>query len=128
VNLDPLKTKQLHKGLAQLCEEGVAQFFVRREDRRQIVGTVGALQFEVIQYRLEHEYKAKCRFDALNYVKACWLESSDKDVLEAFVEARRGQIALDKDERYVYLAETQWSLDREIRENPGVGFCFTSEG
>ncbi|MCP4051425.1 MAG: peptide chain release factor 3 [bacterium] len=127
VNLDPLKSKQLNKGLAQLCEEGVAQFFIKLNDTRKIIGTVGALQFEVIQHRLEHEYGAKCRFDNLNYVKAAWLICKDKGKLEKFIQSRKNQIAKDKDENYIYLAETRWSLDREIKENPDIIFHNTSE-
>ncbi len=126
VNLNPLKTKQLHKGLDQLCEEGVAQVFTMI-DGRKIVGTVGALQFEVIQYRLDHEYGAQCRFDQLNFIKACWLESDNTLKLNEFVRLRQGQIARDKDERYVYLAETKWSLEREIKENTELVFHTTSE-
>jgi len=126
VNLNPLKTKQLHKGLDQLCEEGVAQVFTML-DGRKIVGTVGALQFEVIQYRLDHEYGAQCRFDQLNFIKACWLESDNGAKLADFVRLRQMQIAKDKDDRHVYLAETRWSLDREIKENPEIAFHTTSE-
>ena len=60
VNNDPMKSKQLEKGIKQLTDEGVAQLFIRDAGKRKIVGTVGELQFEVIQYRLEHEYGAKC--------------------------------------------------------------------
>ena len=56
VNMDPMKSKQLNKGINQLCEEGVAQLFIRDIDNKLMVGTVGVLQFDVIQYRLEHEY------------------------------------------------------------------------
>ena len=69
VNEDPMKTKQLNKGLEQLCEEGVAQLFTRPDGAQRIVGTVGALQFEVIQYRLSNEYGAKCRFEEMNFAK-----------------------------------------------------------
>ena len=127
VNLDPLKTKQLTKGLEQLCEEGVAQFFVRVSDGQKIVGTVGALQFEVIQYRLDNEYRAKCRFEQLNFIRACWLTSTNEKILDDFISKRKSQIAQDKDGVYVYLAETQWSLDREIQENPDITFHFSSE-
>ncbi len=127
VNTNPLKLKQLQKGLEQLCEEGVAQLFTTVLDQRRIVGVVGALQFEVIQYRLEHEYGAQCRFDTLSFAKACWLQSSENQVLEAFVKSRQSQMATDKDGQYVYLAETRWSLEREIRENPKISFLSTSE-
>jgi len=127
VNLDPMKTKQLNKGLEQLCEEGVAQVFSKLNSPSRIVGTVGSLQFDVITFRLEHEYKAKCRFDPLNYFKACWLISKDPLILEKFVKKRHAQIAKDVKGRLVYLAETKWSLNREIKENPELIFHFTSE-
>lgn len=126
VNLEPLKTKQLEKGLAQLCEEGVAQLFYKLNDTQKIVGVVGQLQFEVIQYRLEHEYGAKCRFDNLNFIRACWLEGSDDDIA-AFAKTRHHQIAKDVNGTVVYLAETQWSLDREIKEHPELTFHFSYE-
>lgn len=127
INLNPLKTKQLQKGLEQLSEEGVAQFFTRHNTTERIVGTVGALQFEVIQYRLDHEYGAQCRFDPVDYIRACWLEAEDPKVLDAFVRTRANQIARDKDGRFVYLAETRWSLEREMKEHPDIAFHFTSE-
>lgn len=127
VNEDPMKTKQLEKGLKQLCEEGVAQLFLRKYDGRKIVGVVGQLQFEVIQHRLSAEYGAKCRFEPLNFVKACWLEEIEDGALSAFGAARGSQIATDKDGRVCYLAETQWSLDREIKETPGLRFLMSSE-
>ena len=127
VNLDPLKTKQLNKGLEQLCEEGVAQLFTKISDNQKVVGTVGVLQFEVIQYRLDGEYRAQCRFDPLNFIRACWLTSDNQAVLDDFIEKRRSQIAEDKDKNIVYLAETQWSLDREIQDNPEITFHFSSE-
>jgi peptide chain release factor 3 len=105
----------------------VAQFFKKINDAHIIVGTVGVLQFDVIQYRLEHEYGAICRFDALGYVKACWLESDKQDILNSFIKKRANQIAQDKDGKYIYLAETRWSLDREIKENPEINFHSTSE-
>ena len=69
-NVDPLKSKQLSKGIDQLMDEGVAQLFVLELNGRKVIGTVGALQFEVIQYRLEHEYTAKCSYENLNVYKA----------------------------------------------------------
>ncbi|RLD82972.1 MAG: peptide chain release factor 3, partial [Bacteroidetes bacterium] len=73
-NADPMKSKQLAKGLDQLMDEGVAQLFTLGLNGRKVIGTVGALQFEVIQYRLEHEYGAKCTYENLNVHKACWVE------------------------------------------------------
>jgi peptide chain release factor 3 len=126
VNLDPLKTKQLNKGLEQLCEEGVAQLFNKLNDTRKIIGVVGQLQFEVIQYRLEFEYGAKCRFDSLNFQKACWIEA-DEATLKDFTRTRQHQMATDANGKTVFLTETQWSLDREVQENPDITFHFSSE-
>jgi peptide chain release factor 3 len=127
VNLDPMKSKQLNKGLAQLCEEGVAQLFYRHSDGQIMVGTVGALQFEVIQYRLENEYKATCRFDALPYTKATWMSSETTHALEHFISRRKSQIAKDIHGEWVFLTETQWSLEREIKEQADITFHFSSE-
>ena len=127
INLDPMKSKQLNKGLQQLCEEGVAQLFTRDIDGKSMVGTVGVLQFDVIQHRLENEYMATCRFDNLSYTKACWITSESPTVLEDFIRRRKGQIAKDKDERTVFLTETRWSLEREINEHPDITFHTSAE-
>lgn len=127
VNTDPMKTKQLEKGITQLTDEGVAQLFIQHGGNRKIVGTVGELQFEVIQYRLEHEYGASCRFNALNVYKACWITSDKKDKLDELVRFRQHQIATDKDGNLVYLADSQWMLDQMIKNHPDVEFHFTSE-
>lgn len=126
INYDPLRYKQLKKGLVQLCEEGVAQVFTRHLDQKQIVGTVGHLQFDVIAYRLENEYGTKCQFSSLDFIIAAWIDC-DKATLEDFIQSRRDQIAYDKDNHPVYLAKTKWSLEREIQENPSITFRFTSE-
>lgn len=70
-NADPLKSKQLEKGVDQLMDEGVAQLFTLEMNGRKVIGTVGALQYEVIQYRLEHEYGAKCTYENFPAFKAC---------------------------------------------------------
>lgn len=79
-----MKQKQLAKGIDQLMDEGVAQLFINQFNGRKIIGTVGQLQFEVIQYRLENEYNAKCRWEPISLYKACWVESDDPEELEAF--------------------------------------------
>tara|TARA_Y100001970_G_scaffold48106_1_gene60911 strand:- start:8811 stop:10385 length:1575 start_codon:yes stop_codon:yes gene_type:complete len=127
INEDPLKTKQLNKGIQHLCEEGVAQLFTNITDNRKIIGVVGLLQFEVIEYRLKNEYNASCRFADINYNKAVWISSDNKQDLETFIQNNKNQIALDMDNQTVYLSETQWSLDREIKENPSIQFRFSSE-
>lgn len=79
-----MKSKQLAKGIDQLMDEGVAQLFVNQFNNRKIIGTVGALQFEVIEYRLLHEYGAACRWENINLYKACWIEALDYKELEDF--------------------------------------------
>ena len=94
---------------------------------RKIVGTVGELQYEVIQYRLEHEYGAKCRFDHRDISKACWITAEDPKKLAEFVRLKGQNIAQDKDENYVFLAESDWILRMNIQNNPDIEFHFTSE-
>lgn len=125
-NLDPLKSKQLEKGISQLMDEGVAQMFIQQPGNRKIVGTVGQLQFEVIAYRLEHEYGAKCRFVPKNYYKACWLTSDNDEQLAAFIRAKANYMATDKDDNYVFMAETQFLLQMAQKDYPEIQFHFTS--
>lgn len=84
VNKDPMKTKQLEKGVSQLMDEGVAQLFTQFGGNKKIIGCVGDLQFEVIQYRLLQEYGAACEFRTLPFYKACWLTCEDTKKLEEF--------------------------------------------
>lgn len=79
-----MKAKQLDKGIRQLMDEGVAQMFTNSFNGRKLIGTVGQLQFEVIQYRLLHEYGAQCRWEPISLYKACWIQSDDEQALEAF--------------------------------------------
>lgn len=126
-NADPMKSKQLAKGLDQLMDEGVAQLFTKKNTGRKIIGTVGALQFEVIQYRLANEYGAKCSYEPINMYKACWVSCDDPKVLDEFVNRRRNELTLDKDGRLVYMAESSWGLKTVQENHPGVEFHFTSE-
>ncbi|WP_107038049.1 peptide chain release factor 3 [Brumimicrobium mesophilum] len=126
-NDDPMKSKQLEKGIRQLMDEGVAQMFIQEPGSRKIVGTVGQLQFEVILYRLLHEYGAKCSFTPLNYHKACWITSDKPAEIEKFTRAKVGSIAKDKDENLVFLAETSFLLEMAERDYPEITFHKTSE-
>ena len=126
VNKDPMKTKQLEKGLMQLTDEGVAQLFTQFGGNKKIIGCVGELQFEVIQYRLLHEYGASAEFRALPYYKACWVSSSDPKKLEEFMRFKNN-VAEDKDGHPVYLAQSEWFLNTERTNNPDIEFHFTSE-
>jgi peptide chain release factor 3 len=127
VNTDPMKSKQLQKGLEQLTDEGVAQLFTRKVDGRKILGTVGALQFEVIQFRLKAEYNASCMFEQYNMHKACWIDCDDKKKLQAFIEDKASYIAYDKEERPVFLAESAWLLQMAQEKNSDIKFYFKSE-
>lgn len=126
INLDPMKTKQLQKGLEQLTDEGVAQLFRSYHGSRDIVGTVGELQFEVIQYRLEHEYGAKCRMAPVNYHKACWM-TGDAKKIEEFIKYKSNNVFFDKDQNKVFMAESSWLLDVAIKDYPDITFHTTSE-
>ena len=105
-NDDPMKAKQLNKG---------------------IIGTVGQLQFEVIQYRLENEYNAKCRWEPVHLYKACWIESDDEKELEAFKKRKYQYMAKDKDGRDVFLADSGYVLQMAQQDFEHIKFHFTSE-
>ena len=126
-NADPMKTKQLNKGIEQLMDEGVAQLFVNQFNNRKIIGTVGQLQFEVIQYRLEHEYNAKCRWEPLSLYKACWIESDDEAQLEAFKKRKYQYMAKDREGRDVFLADSNYVLQMAQQAFEHIQFHFTSE-
>jgi peptide chain release factor 3 len=127
VNKDPMKTKQLEKGVQQLTDEGVAQLFTQHGGNKKIIGCVGELQFEVIQYRLLQEYGAACEFRTLPFYKACWLTCDDAKKLDDFLRFKQQNSALDKDDNPVYLAQSEWFLNTEISNNPGITFHFTNE-
>ncbi len=126
-NADPMKFKQLAKGVDQLMDEGVAQLFTSKMNGRKIIGTVGALQFEVIEYRLEHEYGAKCRYEPIQIHKACWIESDNREQLEDFRKRKYNNMALDKRGREVFLADTSYALSLAMEKFPDIKFHFTSE-
>ena len=126
-NDDPMKSKQFAKGLEQLMNEGVAQLFVNQFNGRRIVGTVGQLQFEVIQYRLEHEYNAKCRWEPVHLYKACWIEAENNDELDNFKKRKYQYMAKDIEDRDVFLADSGYVLSMAQEDFKGIKFHFTSE-
>tara|TARA_B110000196_G_scaffold172181_1_gene147828 strand:- start:3335 stop:4936 length:1602 start_codon:yes stop_codon:yes gene_type:complete len=128
-NLDPMKSKQLAKGIDQLMDEGVAQLFILEMNGRKVIGTVGALQFEVIQYRLEHEYGAKCSYENLNIHKACWVESLSKknDEFNEFKKLKNKFLAKDKNGKLVFLSDSSFSLEMTKQKFPSVKFHYKSE-
>lgn len=128
-NADPLKSKQLFKGIDQLMDEGVAQLFTLELNGRKVIGTVGALQYEVIQYRLEHEYGAKCTYENLNVYKACWVDPSNSksDEYQEFVRVKQRFLAKDKQDQLVFLADSAFSLQMTQQKYPNIKLHFTSE-
>ena len=128
-NADPMKSKQLYKGLDQLMDEGVAQLFILDMNGRRVIGTVGALQFEVIQYRLEHEYGAKCTYENLSVHKACWVEPEDSknDEFKEFKRVKQRYLAKDKQGQLVFLADSEFTIQMTQSKYPSVKLHFTSE-
>ncbi len=128
-NADPMKAKQLNKGVSQLMDEGVAQLFTLELNGRKIIGTVGALQYEVIQYRLEHEYGAKCSYEPINVHKACWVEAKDEksEEFKEFKRVKSKYLAHDKRGQLVFLADSSFSLQMTQQKYTGIKFHFTSE-
>ncbi|MHA6281213.1 peptide chain release factor 3 [Salinimicrobium sp. CAU 1759] len=128
-NADPMKSKQLEKGIDQLMDEGVAQLFILELNGRKVIGTVGALQFEVIQYRLEHEYGAKCTYENLNVHKACWVDPEDpkSEEFKDFKRVKSKFLAYDKRGQLVFLADSAFSLQMAQQKYPHVKFHFVSE-
>ena len=129
-NADPLKSKQLEKGIDQLMDEGVAQLFTLDFNGRKVIGTVGALQYEVIQYRLEHEYGAKCSYENFPIYKACWVEApenpKDPDYLD-FLRVKQKFLARDKQGQLVFLADSAFSIEMVKQKYPQLKLHFTSE-
>ena len=126
-NADPMKAKQLNKGIDQLMGEGVAQLFINQYTGRKIIGTVGQLQFEVIQYRLLHEYGAQCKWEPLNLYKACWIESDSVETLENFKKRKYQYMAVDKENRDVFLADSAYVLQMAQQDFKDIRFHFSSE-
>ena len=126
-NADPMKAKQLNKGIDQLMGEGVAQLFTNQYNGRKIIGTVGQLQFEVIQYRLLHEYGAQCKWEPLHLYKACWIESDFVETLENFKKRKYQYMAVDKEGRDVFLADSAYVLQMAQQDFKDIRFHFSSE-
>lgn len=127
-NDDPLKAKQLAKGIDQLMDEGVAQLFTLEMNGRKIIGTVGALQYEVIQYRLEHEYGAKCTYEPIGIHKACWVEADEKsEEFKEFARLKQRFLARDKYNQLVFLADSAFTITMTQEKFPNVKLHFISE-
>jgi peptide chain release factor 3 len=128
-NADPMKAKQLEKGVDQLMDEGVAQLFTLEMNGRKVIGTVGALQYEVIQYRLEHEYGAKCTYENFPVHKACWVKPDDakSEEFKEFKRVKQKFLAHDKYHQLVFLADSDFTIQMTQSKYPSVKLFFTSE-
>jgi peptide chain release factor 3 len=124
---DPLKLKQLHKGLAQLSEEGATQFFRPLMSNDLILGAVGTLQFDVVAYRLKDEYGVDASFEQIQIATARWVHCEDAKKLEEFREKNAMNLALDAAGELVYLAPTRVNLQLAQERAPAVRFSATRE-
>jgi peptide chain release factor 3 len=124
---DPLKMKQLQKGLAQLSEEGATQFFRPLMSNDLILGAVGVLQFDVVAYRLKDEYGVDCAFENVQVVTARWIHCDDAKKLEEFRERNASHLALDAAGLLVYLAPSRVNLQLAEERWPQVRFAATRE-
>jgi peptide chain release factor 3 len=123
--LDPMKRKQLQKGIEQLAEEGTVQLFIEKgREKDPILGVVGRLQFEVLTYRLEHEYGAKAEIELLSFQHARWVDGAATP--EELTAKRIAMAVLDLDGRPVALMRNDWELSVAIRDNPTWKFNETA--
>jgi peptide chain release factor 3 len=124
---DPLKAKQLQKGVLQLCEEGATQVFRPVKNSDLILGAVGVLQFDVAAYRLKDEYGVDAVVEPIGVHTARWVECPDEKTEQEFRAKAHDNIAVDGDGRLVYLAPTRVNLDLTIERWPKLRFLATRE-
>lgn len=124
---DPLKMKQLQKGLGQLCEEGATQLFKPLNNNDLILGAVGILQFEVVAQRLQDEYKVDCQFEPVNVQQARWIKLDDDKMLREFKIKAAANLSIDHAEELVYLAPTRVNLQMTLERWPDIEFLATRE-
>jgi peptide chain release factor 3 len=119
--------KALQKGLDQLCEEGATQLFRPFKNNQLILGAVGILQFDVVAYRLKHEYNVDCQFESVNVATARWVKCSDSKMEQRLREKAFDYLAEDQGGALVYIAPTRVNLDLAIEKWPEVQFLATRE-
>ncbi|PRH83870.1 peptide chain release factor 3 [Arenimonas caeni] len=124
---DPLKLKQLQKGLAQLSEEGATQFFRPLMSNDLILGAVGVLQFEVVAYRLKDEYGVEASFEPVSVATARWVRGGTPKKQEEFREKNAMNLALDAAGQLVYLAPSRVNLQLTQERWPDFEFAATRE-
>ncbi len=124
---DPLKQKQLLKGLIQLSEEGAVQVFRPMQNNDLIVGAVGVLQFDVVVQRLKSEYNVEAIYEAVNVATARWVVSDDDKKYEEFKRKCASNLALDGGDNLTYIAPTRVNLNLSMERYPEVNFLETRE-
>lgn len=124
---DPLKLKALQKGLKQLSEEGATQLFRPLNNNNLILGAVGMLQFDVVAYRLKHEYNVDCIYENVSIATARWIQCDDPKMLEEFKTKCFDYLALDGSDHLTYLAPTRVNLNLCMERWPGIQFRATRE-
>lgn len=124
---EPIKQKKMLKGVQQLCEEGATQLFCPLISNDLILGAVGILQFEVVAFRLKHEYNVECFYDPVSIATARWVESDDPKQLESFKQLRHEHLALDNNGALVYLAPSMIYLRMTQEKFPAVRFLSIKE-
>jgi peptide chain release factor 3 len=124
---DPLKQKQLLKGLVQLSEEGAVQVFRPLQNNDLIVGAVGVLQFDVVVARLKSEYNVEAIYEGVNVATARWVECSDVKKFEEFKRKNQSNLALDGGDNLTYIAPTMVNLNLAQERSPEVEFRATRE-
>ncbi|ABL99175.1 peptide chain release factor 3 [Shewanella amazonensis] len=124
---DPLKQKQLLKGLVQLSEEGAVQVFRPLDTNDLIVGAVGVLQFEVVVARLKSEYNVEAIYEAVNVATARWVYCEDGRKLEEFKRKCSTNLALDGGDNLTYIAPTMVNLNLSMERYPDIQFAKTRE-
>lgn len=124
---DPLKMKQLQKGLGQLCEEGATQLFKPLNNNDLVLGAVGILQFDVVTQRLQDEYKVDCQFETVNVQQARWIKLDDEKMLREFKTKAAANLSIDHADELVYLAPTRVNLQMTLERWPDIEFLATRE-
>jgi peptide chain release factor 3 len=124
---DPLKMKQLQKGVVQLSEEGATQVFRPLRNNDLVLGAVGVLQFDVAAHRLKDEYGVDAMVEAVGVQAARWVDCDDEKELKRFREKAYENLALDGDGQLVYLAPTRVNLNLTMERWPDMRFLATRE-
>jgi peptide chain release factor 3 len=127
INRNPLKTKQLQKGLRQLSEEGAVQLFKGLLDQKLVLGAVGELQFDVVRFRLENEYGAQCDYQTYDAAFAYWIAADEEKYLREFQTDKPLRVMLDTDDKPVFLFKGAWEVKFLREQFPKIRFYKTSE-